>query len=168
MPVVLRGGLRLFVRLYGLIHFSNSLDLYSSSFWTLKPKLYWSHLVCWPNCVNISFDFGPCLTGVVPLDSAQNSGLVELQNHRNWTSIEVYRPCFLFSMRKNKCSRGSAGVHSSDSASARRPILSRIFLPFTENGAVSPNTYAILLFLEVVWIGIWRRIWWYTRLTVII
>ena len=122
MPVVLRGGLRLFVRLYGLIHFSNSLDLYSSSFWTLKPKLYWSHLVCWPNCANISFAFELCLTGVVLLDSAQNSGLVELKNHRNWTSIEVYRPCFLFSMRKNKCSRGSAGDHSSDSASARGPI----------------------------------------------
>ena len=122
MRVVLRGGLRLFVRLYGLIHFANSLDLYSSSFWTSKPKLYWSHLVCWPNCANISFGFELCLTGVVPLDSAQNSGLVELKNHRNWTSIEVYRPCFLFSMRKNKCSRGSAGDHSSNSASARGPI----------------------------------------------
>ena len=168
MPVVLRGGLRLFVRLYGLIHFSNSLDLYSSSFWTLKPKSYWSHLVCWPNCANISFGFELCLTEVVPLDSAQNSGLVELKNHRNRTSIEVYRPCFLFSMRKNKCSRGSAGDHSSDSASARGPIFLRIFLPFTENGAVSPGTHANPVVLDIIWVGILRRMWWYSRIVIIV
>ena len=102
----LRDGLWLSVPLYGLIHFSNSVDLYSSSFWTLKPKLYWSHLVCWPNYANISFGFELCLMWVVPLDSAQNSGLVELKNHRNRTSIEVYRPCFLFSMQKKNVPAG--------------------------------------------------------------